>query len=48
VLAWPRIIHAVVGIGVIEDDGEAPTLAFGRARRGSNIRRERKFFSIWK
>jgi len=44
VLAWPRIVHAVVGIGVIEDDGTAPTLAFGRRREGA---RERKFFSPW-
>jgi len=48
VLAWPRIVHAVVGIGVIEDDGESPTLAFARARRTADSRRERKFFSPWK
>ena len=45
VIAWPRIIHAVVGIGVIEDDGESPTLAFGRRRHDGM--RPRKFFSIW-
>src|SRR5579871_668762 len=43
VIAWPRIIHAAIGIGVIEDDGVAPTLAFGR-RTG---RREHRFFSLW-
>ncbi len=44
VLAWPRIVHAVAGIGVIEDDGSSPTLAFGRAREG---RRAHRFFSPW-
>jgi cell wall-associated NlpC family hydrolase len=49
VIAWPRIIHAVVGIGVIEDDGEAPTLAFGRSRDRATTdgKRPRKFFSLW-
>lgn len=45
VVAWPRIVHPVVGIGVIEDDGESPTLAYGRQREG---RRPRKFFSPWR
>lgn len=44
-IAWPRIVHPVVGIGVIEDDGESPTLAFGRPREG---RRPRRFFSPWR
>lgn len=44
VIAWPRIIHAVVGIGVIEDDGTAPVLATGRRRDGF---REHRFFSPW-
>ena len=51
VIAWPRIIHAVVGIGVIEDDGESPTLSFARlrsrARHNADAARERKFFSVW-
>jgi cell wall-associated NlpC family hydrolase len=46
VLGWPRIVHAVVGIGVMEDDGTSPTLALGR-RRGSDARREVRFFSPW-
>jgi cell wall-associated NlpC family hydrolase len=47
VLAWPRIIHAVVGIGVIEDNAESPTLVFARGRRGSDATRQHKFFSLW-
>ena len=46
VIAWPRIVHAVVGIGVIEDDGASPALAYGR-RRGSDGRRAVLFFSPW-
>lgn len=42
VIAWPRVIHAVVGIGVSIDDGRSPTLRFGR--KGE---RERHFYSPW-
>jgi cell wall-associated NlpC family hydrolase len=44
VLAWPRIVHAAAGIGVIEDDGTSPALAFGR-RGGAGARRDVRFFS---
>ena len=37
VVAWPSIIHALIHVGVTEDNGEAGQLA-GRARR---------FFTLW-
>lgn len=43
VISWPRIIHAAFQIGVIEDDGMAPSLAHDR-RAG---RREKHFYSLW-
>ncbi len=38
ITAWPRIIHALIHVGVTEDDGESGQLA-GRAR---------KFFTLWR
>jgi cell wall-associated NlpC family hydrolase len=37
IVAWPRVIHALIHVGVTEDDGEAGQLA-GRTRR---------FFTLW-
>ena len=45
VIQWPQIIHAVNGVGVILDDGEAPNLRY-RARGGQS--RERRFFTLWR
>jgi cell wall-associated NlpC family hydrolase len=37
IVAWPRIIHAAIHVGVTEDDGDSGPLAG----------RERKFFTLW-
>lgn len=43
VVAWPRIIHAVQGVGVIEDPEIPSSLIYDR-RQGA---REHRFFSPW-
>lgn len=43
VIAWPKIIHAVVGVGTFVDDGEGAWLT----RRGGHGTRPRRFFSYW-
>jgi NlpC/P60 family putative phage cell wall peptidase len=42
VIAWPRVIHAVVGIGVTEGHGDAPALRFNR-----HGLRDHRFYSPW-
>ena len=46
VIAWPRIVHAAIGLGVIEDDASSPSLAFAR-RSDAHRRRDVRFFSPW-
>ena len=45
VLEWPRIIHAVVRLGVVLDDGLSPSLM--RERRDGRPR-ERHVYSLWR
>jgi len=45
VLDWPRIIHAVVRVGVVLDDGESPSLLH---QRQDGRPRERHFYSLWR
>ncbi|HLN23832.1 MAG TPA: NlpC/P60 family protein [Patescibacteria group bacterium] len=41
VVAWPRIIHSVIGHGVLADDGASMSLnRVGRPR-------ERRFYTLW-
>lgn len=44
VIAWPRIIHAVVRVGVVLDDALSPSLL--RERQGGRPR-ERHVYSLW-
>lgn len=44
VVSWPRIVHAVVRIGVILDDGDTCAHAFNRLGGP----REKHFYSLWR
>jgi cell wall-associated NlpC family hydrolase len=43
VLDWPTIVHAVLNLSVVEDDGESPVLAIDPRH---NTRRERLFYRL--
>jgi cell wall-associated NlpC family hydrolase len=49
VVTWPRIIHALVDVGVHEDDALANKrlCIVGAAEIGAGKPRERRFFSYW-
>lgn len=46
VVAWPRIIHAVLGDRVIEDDGESPVLTLTGGAHAIR-KRTRKFYRLF-
>jgi hypothetical protein len=43
ITAWPRIVHAVNGLGVVEDEGDNAALLTLRSGQS----RERRFYSLW-